>query len=57
MSIFLDLLPLKLCGKEGHPQRPDMQHMQRGRGNPASNNLSKHLRKLLFTQVYVKVSL
>ena len=21
-SIFLDLLPLKLCGKEGHPQKP-----------------------------------
>ena len=32
MTMFTDLLPLKLCGKEGHPQRPDMQH---GHGNPA----------------------
>ena len=31
VSGFLDLLPLKLCGEEGHPQRPNMQ---RGHGNP-----------------------
>ena len=30
--MFTDILPFKLCGKEGHPQRPDMQ---RGHGNPA----------------------
>ena len=34
MSNWLDLLPLKLCGKEGHPQRPQLQH---GRRNHASN--------------------
>ena len=39
MSIFLDLLALKLCGKEGHAQRPDKW---RGSGNPA-NNLPRRL--------------
>ena len=33
ISIFLELLPLQLCGKEGHLQRLDMH---RGRGNPES---------------------
>ena len=41
MSIFMDLLPLKLCGKEGRPQRPDMQ---RDHSNPASNNLPRRLK-------------
>ena len=40
ISIFRDLLPLKLSGKEGRPQRPDMR---RGHGNPASNNLPRRL--------------
>ena len=39
ISIFMDLLPLKLCGKEGRPQRPHLQH---GYGNPTSNNLPRH---------------
>ena len=34
MSNWLDLLPLKLCGKEGRPQRPQLH---RGHRNPASN--------------------
>ena len=34
ISIFLDLLPLELCGKAGLPQRPDMW---RGRGNPCQS--------------------
>ena len=36
ISIFTDLLHLKLCDKEGHPQRPDMRC---DRGNPAPNDL------------------
>ena len=40
MCIFLDLLPLKLCGKEGRAQRPDLR---RGRGEPVSNNLPRRL--------------
>ena len=26
ISNLVDLLPLKLCGKEGHPQRPEISH-------------------------------
>ena len=40
ISIFLDLLPLKLCGKDGHAQRPDMLC---GRGNPVTNNQTRSL--------------
>ena len=40
ISIFMDAKPLKLCGKEDDPQRPDMW---RGHGNPTSNNLPRSL--------------
>ena len=40
ISIFLYLLPLKLCDKEGLPQR---LHMRRGSWNSVSNNLPIHL--------------
>ena len=52
MGIFMDFLPLKLCGKEGQPHRPNMR---RGRWNLASNNLPRHFKvdsSLTLTWVY-----
>ena len=40
VSLLMDLLPWKLCGKKGHPQGPEMRC---GHRNPPLNNMPKRL--------------
>ena len=44
ISIFMDSLRLKLCGKEGRPHMPDKQH---GHRNPLSKTRPRCLKDLM----------
>ena len=45
--VCVDLFSWKLCGKKGHPKRPEMWH---SRGNPTSSKLPRRLRENLVTR-------